>query len=125
MQPGLEAEGLIMRLLIKHGVDVKWSTPEEDMFLKVDLWFPVENGWVGVQLSIDKEDTLKKKGPMVIRRGIVPMWIDWDKLQTAVEENDGSGLVKEFCTRIKKILNAFPNIKRFSGSEWDLRMQMK
>jgi len=125
MQLGLEAERLIMYLLIKNGTDARWSTDEEDMFFKVDMWFPIDGGWIGIQLSIDKKEIFGEKGLIVLNRGIVPMWLNWDKLQTAVEEDDGDGLVKEFCTRVKKILNAFPNLKRFSEAKWDLTLQMK
>jgi len=124
MYLGLEAERLIMEILIKNGTNVRWSTPEEDMFLKVDIWFPIDGGWVGVQLSIDKDKIFKEKRTIILNRGIVPMWINWDKLQTAIEEKNENGIAKEFCTRVKKIFYAFPNLKRFSKPEWDLRLQI-
>jgi len=125
MEKGLKAERLTIELLRRNGTDARWSTDEEDMFFKVDIWFPIGRGWIGIQLSIDKKDIMGDKGKKVLRLGIVPMWIDWNKLQTAIEENDGVGLAKEFCTRVKKILVAFPKIKKFSKSEWNLTLQIK
>jgi len=125
MKPGLEAEKITMKLLKENGTDARWSTPEEDMFLKVDLWFPIDGGWIGVQLSTDMEDISGEKGHIVLNRGIVPMWVDWDRLQVAVEEDDGADLTKEFCRRVREVFNNFPNLKIFSEPEWDLRLQMK
>ena len=125
MKPGLEAEKITMKLLKENGTDARWSTPEEDMFLKVDIWFPIDGGWVGVQLSIDKNKIFKEKRTIILNRGIVPMWINWDKLQTAIEEKNENGIAKEFCTRVKKIFYTFPNLKKFLEPKWDLRLQMK
>ena len=125
MCSGLEAEALIVLLLRQNGKDAKGATEEEDLFLKVDLWL-LENGcYIPIQLSLDYEEIMKEKGPKALKIGIVPMWVDENKLERAVEEENGIELVKEFCDRVEEILNNYPKLKRFSEPCWDLRLEVK
>ncbi len=126
MCSGLEAEGLTIQLLRKNGKKVTGFTNDaEDMFLKVDLWLLVDGYWIPIQLSLDKKEILGKKGLRCLKIGIVPMWIDGDKLDVAIQEDNGIGLVEEFCERVKKILATFPKMKKFSKACWDLRLEVK
>lgn len=125
MERGLEAEGLVIQVLRRNGKNVEGATDEEDMFFKVDLWLLVDGSWIPIQVSLDKKEIFGTKGKKVLDIGIVPMWIDAQELETAIEDGDGIRLAEEFYTRVKKILAAFPKLKKFSEHCWDLRLEVK
>jgi len=114
---GLRAEEWFIAILKEEGYVVMKSTYSEDHFDKVDLWIWYNGSYIAVQVSVDKEAIMSWKGKDALRRGIVPMWIDGDKLKAAFEGKKADGLTKTFWNRLEKIVDNFP-IRRFRNPHW-------
>jgi hypothetical protein len=117
MKFGLQAERWMEEILDRAGYEVRHATWREDRIFKVDFWVRLDDYWIPIQFSLDKKAIVSWKGRDAIRKGIVPMWMDGKELLVAVENGNGAGLVKEFWTRVEKILAAFP-VKRFREPHW-------
>ena len=119
MKFGLQAEQWMVELLRRNGVEVQHATRTEDREFKVDFWVHCSEYWIPIQFSIDKEAITSWKGLDVVRRGIIPMWINETELEVAYSNGNGAGLVKEFWSYVEKLLTAFPNSKRFRKPQWN------
>jgi hypothetical protein len=114
---GLKAEKWIISILKSNGFSVIKSSDIEDLIFKVDFWIQHDNYWIPVQFSVDKEAIISWKGTNSLRLGIVPMWIDGNKLRRAFEDEDGIELIKEFWNRVEQIIENC-SIKRFQTPNW-------
>ena len=114
---GLRAEVWMISILENNGFSVAKASYKEDHVFKVDFWVLYNKKWIPIQFSVNKKAILNEKGKDAIKRGVVPMWIDGDKLQAAFEKKDGIGLVKKFWDRTKMILENC-SIRRFQEPHW-------
>jgi len=117
---GLQSERRIISILKEEGFMVVKATYEEDHFYKVDFWLWHNGSWVAVQFSVDREAIMGRKGKDAVQRGIIPMWIDGDKLKKIAEGERGekNGLIKKFWDRVEKVADNF-SIKRFQNPHWN------
>ena len=115
---GQKAEWMILRLLVRAGYDAVHATRLEDREFKVDFWVRYDGYWLPIQFSIDRRAITGWKGLDAIRRGVIPMWVDPQELEVAHANGNGAGIVKEFWTRVEKILNSFPHCKHFRTPSW-------
>lgn len=119
MKFGLKAERWMVELLKRNGHQVIPATRVEDKAFHVDFWILWNRCWIAIQFSVDKDAILTWKGRDALRHGIVPIWIDGQELEIAYSNGNGIGLVKEFWTRIEKLLIAYPTVKRFLEPRWN------
>ena len=117
---GLQAEEWIISILKKEGFVVVKATHREDHFYKIDFWVKHNGSYLAIQFSVDKEAIMSWEGTESLQRGIIPMWIDGDKLKEIIEgeEKEEEGLVKRFWDRVGKVVDNF-SIKRFRSPHWD------
>lgn len=113
MKFGLQAERWIEEILKRNGYETVHASWTEDIISKVDFWVKCDEYWLPIQFSLDKNAIIGWKGIDALRRGIVPMWMDGQKLEVAYSNGNGAGLVGEFWAQVEKILENFP-VKKFS-----------
>jgi hypothetical protein len=115
---GLQAEEWIIAILQEEGFIVTKASYEEDHFYKVDFWIKDKENWIAVQFSVNREALTGWKGKDALRRGVVPMWIDGNKLKEAKEGHfEKRSLVTAFWNCLEKIRNNF-SIKTFPAPHW-------
>lgn len=118
---GLKAEKWMVELLSRNGTETRRATLKEDTVFKVDFW--VRSGsdgyWFPIQFSINKEAIITWKGIDALQRGIIPMFINVRELELAYSNGNGIEIVEEFWARLKKILDTFPNCRRFQEPQWN------
>lgn len=110
LEEGHWAEGALVSLLSSNGAEAFASTRKEDHVSKVDLWCrrPGE-GWIPIQLSTDRAAIAREKGIDALHRGVVPSFVDGERLERAVNNPAiASVLVREFWFRVDQVRAAFP-----------------
>lgn len=118
---GLQAEGWMVELLKRNGVEVRRATRVEDRVFKVDFWVRYGRYWLPIQFSLDRRAITSWKGLDSLRRGIIPMWMDGTEVEVAYSNGNGTGIVKEFWSRLEKVLTSSFPVKRFRTPHWRTR----
>lgn len=109
LEEGKWCENAMIHLLRRNGSEADPSSPYEDHRLKIDLWVrrSRREDFLPIQFTTNREAVVGAKGLDALRRGVIPSWLDPQRIEDAVSSNDGHAIVDQFWRQVDAVLASF------------------